>query len=523
MSLAATRPDTPGMMTGDPLPSVLMDLRPCYEGYAGIPQEVRLLFALFARMSLPRFGGLMSGIHYTSRRPRRRVTPSERVLAQTRVLISQDTKRQHWPAALEIGLPGFAKRRLFKSYLAMSELFRPERLDLAIEPELFEDFIWTKLFEKTLAPQDRPLVHRAEYFATELGHEYARSLSLLPGMFRKRLETTGWDLFFAATVSPYLPSPGTATIIRYYDALPLLSPHTVGEPWPHAMSHGRMLARNIDQGASFFCDSEPVRDDVLRLFPHAESRVHTIPVLLAPEYRPEVRPQRDLRTILTRRASPSTAPKSSPPGAAGELPRLIMAVSTLEPRKNYLKLFHAFEIARRMTTQPMQLLIVANPGWRSESELKELAALVREGAFHVSGVPLSELRILYSMSHCVVTPSRAEGFDYAGVEAMACGTPLIASDIPVHRWVYGDAALYFDPYDEEQLARRLADMVELPRETGLLADLRERGLQQARLYQAGSIAPRWERAIAGLLQPVRDRSIAARVPGSTDLHVEHAS
>ena len=508
-----------------PLPSVLIDLRPCYEGYAGIPQETRLLFALFARMDLPRFGGLMSGIHYTSRRPRHVRTASERVVAQTRVLISQDTKRQHWPTALEMTLPGFAKRRLFKSYLAFSELYRRERLDLPIEPALFEDFIWTKLFEKTLSPQDRVLVQRAEYFATELGHEYARSLSLLPTMFRKRIDTRGWDLFFAATVSPYLPSPGTSTIIRYYDALPLLSPHTVGEPWPHAMSHARMLARNIRQGASFFCDSEPVRGDVLRLFPEAERRVHTIPVLIAPEYRPEVRPQRDLKTILGRRASPATAPKA-PVQPPAELPRLIMAVSTLEPRKNYLKLFHAFEIARRMTTQPMQLLIVANPGWRSDTELKELQALVREGAYHVSGVPLSELRILYSMSHCVVTPSRAEGFDYSGVEAMACGTPLISSDIPVHRWVYGDAALYFDPYDEEQLARRLAEVVELPRESGVLADLRERGLRRSRLYQADTLGPRWEQALATLTGAApspgpQRRQDPAQGPARS-IHVEHA-
>ena len=49
-----------------------------------------------------------------------------------------------------------------------------------------------------------------------------------------------------------------------------------------------------------------------------------------------------------------------------------MAVSTLEPRKNYLKLFHAFEIAKRITSQPMQLLIVANPGWGEALFLKEV-------------------------------------------------------------------------------------------------------------------------------------------------------
>ncbi len=475
-------------------PSLLMDLRPCYEGFAGIPQEVRLLFAVFSGLKLRRFGGLASGIHYTSRRMRA-TTPYEQVMAQTRLLISQDTKRAHWGGGLGM-LPGFVRRRLFKPYLVLSEMFRHERLDLEIDSHLFEDFLWTKLFDRTLAPHERPLLHRAKYFATELGHEYARSFSLLPRLFQRRIDTAGWDVFFGASVSPYRMAPGTRMMIRYYDALPLLSPHTIGEPWPHALSHGRMLQRNMQDGAEFYCDSEPVREDVLRLFPEAERRVHTIPVTVAPEFYPDVRPERDLRTILARRVSPATASsRPAGPAAPAALPRLFMAVSTLEPRKNYLKLFHAFEIARRMTKQPIQLLIVANPGWRSDAELTELKALVREGTFHVAGVPAAELRILYSMAHCVVAPSRAEGFDYSGVEGMACGAPVLASDIPVHRWVYGDAAEYVDAYDEEALARALARLAELPREGGHLAEMRDRGLRQVNLYRPATLAPRWEQAI----------------------------
>ena len=475
-------------------PSLMLDLRPCYEGYAGIPQEVRLLFAMFSGLKLKRFAGLASGIHYTSRRMKAE-TPYERVMAQTRLLISQDTKRAHWAPGLSM-LPGFVRRRLFKPYLVLSEMFRREKLDLQIDSHLFEDFIWTKLFDRTLAPQDRPLIHKAEYFATELGHEYARSFSLLPRPFQRRIDTEGWDVFFGASVSPYRLAPGTKMMIRYYDALPLLSPHTIGEPWPHALSHGRMLQRNMEDGAEFYCDSEPVREDVLRLFPQAERRVHTIPVTVAQEFYPDVRPERDFRTILARRVSPATASsRSSAPPPAAALPRLFMAVSTLEPRKNYLKLFHAFEIARRMTKQPIQLLIVANPGWRSEAELTELKALVREGTYHVAGVPTAELRILYSMAHCVVAPSRAEGFDYSGVEGMACGAPVIASDIPVHRWVYGDAAEYVDSYDEQALARMIARIAELPREEGHLSEMRDRGFRQAALYRPATLAPRWEQAI----------------------------
>ena len=100
-----------------PVPSVLVDLRPCYEGFAGIPQETRLLFQMFSEMGLARLGGLASGIHFAGP-PRRRKrappcqTPFDRTLEQARVLISQDTKRHHAPPGLSFLLPGPIRRRM---------------------------------------------------------------------------------------------------------------------------------------------------------------------------------------------------------------------------------------------------------------------------------------------------------------------------------------------------------------------------------------------------------------------------
>jgi glycosyltransferase involved in cell wall biosynthesis len=119
--------------------------------------------------------------------------------------------------------------------------------------------------------------------------------------------------------------------------------------------------------------------------------------------------------------------------------------------KNFTTLLHA--VARRI---PAGLrLVVAGAPW-NDRERSELLGLALDASVRLIEHPDNDtLRQLYSFASAFVYPSLNEGFGIPLLEAMACGTPVIAADTAVFREVAGDAALYFDPRDPDQLTRAI--------------------------------------------------------------------
>jgi hypothetical protein len=78
----------------------------------------------------------------------------------------------------------------------------------------------------------------------------------------------------------------------------------------------------------------------------------------------------------------------------------------------------------------------------------------------------------------------------------------VASDIPVHRWVYGDAALYFDPFDAGDLRRLLERVGSHSKNEGTLASLRALGSQRGALYRPEVVVSKWQ----AFLEDVHSRS-----------------
>ena len=163
---------------------------------------------------------------------------------------------------------------------------------------------------------------------------------------------------------------------------------------------------------------------------------------------------------------------------AGLPERFVLYIGTLEPRKNIPTLLRAYAQIAREVDAP--LLIGGGRGWLYDeifatAEQLNLGDKVRFIGF----VPGEDLPLLYAAATVFAFPSSYEGFGMPLLEAMACGTPTVTSNVSSLPEVAGDAALLVDPRSPEALAEALRRLLT---DTELRAELRQRGLAQARRF-----------------------------------------
>jgi glycosyltransferase involved in cell wall biosynthesis len=214
--------------------------------------------------------------------------------------------------------------------------------------------------------------------------------------------------------------------------------------------------------------SEATKRDLGELYGIASDRIHVIPEAAAPRFRP-VSADRAAR-VRQRYGLPA---------------RFVLAVGTLEPRKNLTRLVHACESLFAEDAVDA-LVLVGGRGWLDSDFYRMLDDSPWKGRVMLPGyIADDDLPAVYAAASVTALPSLYEGFGLPVLEAMACGSPVCTSNASSLPEVAGDAALYFDPLDVEQMTAQLRRVVS---DEALAKDLGERGLARASLFSWDRVA-----------------------------------
>jgi glycosyltransferase involved in cell wall biosynthesis len=219
----------------------------------------------------------------------------------------------------------------------------------------------------------------------------------------------------------------------------------------------------IQRARCVLTDSEFSRQELVRYYPAARQRAITMPMGVGAAFRPLV-------------GAADAESEQARLSRYGVTTPYILALGNIHPRKNLGRLLDAYVIVQRDHDCVPVMVWAGLPRWGSE----ELLQHARNVGVTLTGfVAQEDLPTLYRQAEMLVYPSLYEGFGLPPLEAMACGTPVIASNTTSVPEVTGDAVLSVDPTNTDDLAAAMARLLD---DRDLRQHLCQAGLERARTF-----------------------------------------
>jgi len=178
----------------------------------------------------------------------------------------------------------------------------------------------------------------------------------------------------------------------------------------------------------------------------------------------------------------------------------LLAVGTVEPRKNLPFLFEVFE---RLTSFDGELVIAGMPGWKNEPIIERMRQSPRAGSIKwIRYVEDADLPLLYAGAECFVMSSHYEGFGFPPLEAMACGTPVVSSSGGSLTEVLGNAAVVLHHFEADGWVEAIGRMLAHD-------NVRQRLVEQGRRHAAKFT---WQETVRKTLEVYRQVAVSGGRP-----------
>lgn len=286
------------------------------------------------------------------------------------------------------------------------------------------------------------------------------------------------DVLHATYIAPpFLPGKFAFTL---HD----LSPFSNPEFYPPAIRFRlrRGFASSIRRAAIVLCVSEFTRQHMIDQFPFAAGKARVVPHGVDPAFH-RMEDHEEVRRRLQR---------------YGLREPYVLCLGKLQARKNTLRVLEAFHLFKQQSRLPHKLVMVGRKMWTS-SEVSPLIERLRLTSQVVltGHVVDSDLAFLYNGADALVFPSLFEGFGLPVLEAMACGCPVVTSNVTSLPEVAGSAALLVDPYRVEAIAEGLTTVLT---DAALRLDFKQKGLERARQFTWEKTAQQVLKAYAEVAQ-----------------------
>lgn len=318
--------------------------------------------------------------------------------------------------------------------------------------ELAHQFILGRVPDVSVQPVDAPIVNRyvleEPTLRSALKVREARSeWTALARYLSRRHTKSASDIVHNTFYLPHGLSPigGAKRIVTVHDMIPELLPRT-----RRRLDWLTLKKRYVEQADHIICVSESTKQDLIKVFGPARVPISVVHHGVHPRFRPDV-PRVDF------------------------LPdRYILFVGHRDAYKDADVLFRAF--ALMSPDQPdLELLCVGGNGLstREVERLTTLGIRDRVSQRHLSD---EDMTSAYAHAEAFILPSHFEGFGLPALEAMACGTPVVLAGATSLPEVGGNAALYFEPGSDRELADVTSSLLD---DRDLQESLRSRGLARA--------------------------------------------